>query len=64
MTIAELIKWLKRATGFGYHSYPPLEELIDQERAHDMERQSRTLRDEVIYVETILSRRENERSPR
>lgn len=54
-----MIVWLKRATGIGYYSYPPLAEIIDQKKAEDMEQKTRNLCEEVDYIERELTRRHN-----
>lgn len=54
MDFKMLIVILKRATGFGYRSYPPLSEEIDHQKAEEMVQQSRTLREEVNHIERLL----------
>ena len=56
-----IVIWFKRGTGFGYKSYPPLSNLIDHDRAVDMEYKTRTLSQEVDYIEEILTSNYDER---
>jgi hypothetical protein len=59
--LEKIMTYLKRATGIGYYSYPPLEQQIDHKQAADMERKSRTLCEEVDYIERLLSRQDSRR---
>ena len=56
MDLRMIMVWVKRATGIGYGEYPPLEQLIDHEKADQMEGASENLRREVDHVEFLLGR--------
>ncbi len=49
--------WLSRATGIGYRSYPPLEEVIEPEKASEARRKADYLVRELDELEREIRNR-------